>query len=125
MGGQKWLPCVGSFIKSHFRKEKIFFISKSGFVRQLHSSGTCVIASLKRPTRRQRQGNLKCLPIWLCSAWGFHCRSCYQKRGGLLPHLTEVPTFLQTKAFLNIYFSLKLYFCFLRALPYKISRMTL
>ena len=27
------------------------------------------------------------LPIWPCSRWGLPCRSCYQKRGGLLPHL--------------------------------------
>ena len=25
-------------------------------------------------------------PIWHCSGWGLPCRSCYQSRGGLLPH---------------------------------------
>jgi hypothetical protein len=30
---------------------------------------------------------LKRLPIWSCSVRGFACRSCYQKRGALLPHL--------------------------------------
>jgi hypothetical protein len=26
-------------------------------------------------------------PIWPCSDWGLPCHRCYQRRGGLLPHL--------------------------------------
>ena len=33
-------------------------------------------------------------PIWHCSGWGLPCRSCYQSRGGLLPHRFTVTTLL-------------------------------
>jgi len=35
------------------------------------------------------------VPIRFCSRWGLPCRSCYQQRGGLLPHpFTLTPSFL-------------------------------
>ncbi|AGB71663.1 hypothetical protein RTCIAT899_CH11410 [Rhizobium tropici CIAT 899] len=29
---------------------------------------------------------LRVIPIRFCSRWGFPCRRCCQRRGGLLPH---------------------------------------
>ncbi len=49
-----------------------------------HSSGPTVAWRLKQPTREQREQRY-CPPIWSCSGWGLPCRSCCQKRGGLLP----------------------------------------
>ena len=43
---------------------------KPGSVEDNHSSGICVTAYLKRPTREQR-GPRHCSPIWSCSEWGF------------------------------------------------------
>ncbi len=42
---------------------------KPGSVEDNHSSGTCVTASLKRPTRIQR-GPRQWIPIWSCSERG-------------------------------------------------------
>jgi hypothetical protein len=50
---------------------------KPGSVENSHSSGTCVTASLKRPTRIHR-GPRQWIPIWPCSERGLPCR-------GLLP----------------------------------------
>ena len=47
---------------------------KPGSVVGNHSSGTCVTAGLKRPTRTRR-GPRQRVPIWSCSRWGLPCRS--------------------------------------------------
>ncbi len=63
---------------------------KPGSVENGHSSGTCVTACLKRPTRGpcgpHAAAETACPPIWSCSRWGLPCRRCYQRRGALLPH---------------------------------------
>ena len=56
-----------------------------------HLSGTVVADRLEQPTRGFTvSGGIGAgrtsPPIWPCSDWGLPCRSCYQKRGGLLPH---------------------------------------
>ncbi len=48
-----------------------------------HSSASRVAATLKQPTREQREPR-HCPPIWPCPGWGLPCRSCCQSRGGLL-----------------------------------------
>jgi hypothetical protein len=58
---------------------------KPGFVVDSHSSGRCVTAGLKRPTR-EPCGPHERSPIWSCSGWGLPCHACYQPRGALLPH---------------------------------------
>ena len=66
---------------------------KPGFVVDSHSSGHCVTAGLKRPTR-EPCGPHERSPIWSCSGWGLPCHACYQPRGALLPHhftLTRSP----------------------------------
>ena len=50
-----------------------------------HSSGHCVTAGLKRPTR-EPCGPHERSPIWSCSGWGLPCRCRYRPRGALLPH---------------------------------------
>ena len=58
---------------------------KPGSVVDSHSSGHCVTAGLKQPTRGPC-GPHVCPPIWSCSGWGLPCHACYQARGALLPH---------------------------------------
>jgi len=58
---------------------------KPGSVVDSHSSGHCVAAGLKQPTRGPC-GQHVCPPIWSCSGWGLPCHTCYQVRGALLPH---------------------------------------
>jgi hypothetical protein len=59
-------------------REKVLKIAESadkpGSVLGNHSSGTCVTAGLKRPTRTRR-GPRQRVPIWSCSRWGLPCRS--------------------------------------------------
>ena len=64
--------------------EEVESADKPGSVVGNHSSGTPVAWRLVQPTRRL-SGPPRRLPIWLCSGWGLACRSCCQKRGGLLP----------------------------------------
>ncbi len=59
---------------------------KPGSVEGSHSSGACVAAGLKRPTR-ERRGPRHGSPTWPCSGWGLPCHRCYHRRGALLPHL--------------------------------------
>lgn len=59
---------------------------KPGSVVDSHSSGTCVTAGLKQPTR-VRHEPCHSTPIWSCSGWGLPCHACCQTRGALLPHL--------------------------------------
>jgi len=47
---------------------------KPGSVVDSHSSGRCVTAALKQPTRTRRGPRHK-VPIWSCSRWGLPCRS--------------------------------------------------
>jgi hypothetical protein len=53
---------------------------KPGSVVNSHSSGTCVTARLKRPTRKHARARAAALfkdhdfPIWPCSRWGLPCR---------------------------------------------------
>ena len=47
---------------------------KPGSVEDNHSSGTCVTAGLKQPTRK-RHGPRHCFPIWSCSRRGLPSRS--------------------------------------------------
>jgi hypothetical protein len=58
---------------------------KPGSVVDSHSSGRCVTAGLKQPTR-EPCGPHASSPIWSCSRWGLPCHACYQPRGALLPH---------------------------------------
>ena len=58
---------------------------KPGSVVDSHSSGPCVTAGLKRPTR-EPCGPHDRSPIWSCSGWGLPCHACCQARGALLPH---------------------------------------
>ncbi len=58
---------------------------KPGSVEDNHSSGSCVTATLKRPTRIHCGPQLW-IPIWPCSGRGLPCHNCYQLRGALLPH---------------------------------------
>ena len=64
-----------------------------------HSSGPAVTGGIKLPTRvsrvevtlqrypdRDPRPAPRETPIRHCSRWGLPCRSCYQSRGGLLPH---------------------------------------
>ena len=54
---------------------------KPGSVLDNHSSGICVAADLKQPTRepaRAARAKKACSPIWSCSRWGLPCR-------GMLP----------------------------------------
>ena len=81
---------------------------KPGSVESSHSSGTCVTAGLKRPTRKHARARAAAplrdcdFPIWPCSRWGLPCRRvlpptrcaltapfhpyqhCCQRFGGLL-----------------------------------------
>jgi hypothetical protein len=58
---------------------------KPGSVEDSHSSGRCVTAGLKQPTREPCGPHVRS-PIWSCSRWGLPCHACYQSRGALLPH---------------------------------------
>ena len=49
-----------------------------------HSSGRRVAATLKQPTRKQREPRYR-FPIWPCPGWGLPGRPCHHGRGGLLP----------------------------------------
>ena len=60
--GPKALPTVGY-------KRKVESAYKPGSVENSHSSGTCVTAGLKRPTRIHR-GPRHWIPIWPCSGRG-------------------------------------------------------
>jgi len=42
---------------------------------------------LKRPTRESNEAGHFSSPIWSCSGRGLPCVPCYQRTGGLLPHL--------------------------------------
>jgi len=74
---------------SYFFQEQILNrrepADKPGFVVDSHSSGHCVTAGLKRPTREPCGPHVSS-PIWSCSGWGLPCHACYQPRGALLPH---------------------------------------
>ncbi len=63
--------------EQNYKWEKSESAYKPGSVENSHSSGTCVTASLKRPTRIHR-GPRQWIPIWPCSERGLPCR-------GLLP----------------------------------------
>ncbi|GEM_PF-3138424 len=52
---------------------------KPGFVVGSHSSGSCVAAGFKQPTR-ERRGPRHSSPIWSCSRWGLPCHAA------LAPH---------------------------------------
>ena len=52
---------------------------KPGFVVGSHSSGSCVAAGFKQPTR-ERRGPRHSSPIWSCSRWGLPCHAA------LTPH---------------------------------------
>ncbi len=60
--------------------------------RGSHSSGTALARRLVQPTRMTGLETgwsacaLRVIPIRFCSRWGFPCRRCCQRRGGLLPH---------------------------------------
>lgn len=65
-----------------------------------HSSGPSIAGRFSRPTRTPRAVNPasqkrvlgpRDVPIRSCSRRGLPCRSCYQARGGLLPHPFTLP----------------------------------
>ena len=55
------------------RQEENESADKPGSVVGNHSSGSCVTAVLKQPTRIQC-GPHRWIPIWPCSEWGLPCR---------------------------------------------------
>ena len=58
---------------------------------QLPTRASRVQASLRGYRARCRfRSRPREAPIRHCSGWGLPCRSCYQSRGGLLPHLFTV-----------------------------------
>jgi len=52
-----------------------------------HLSGIHFTANLKQPTRESSEAGSFSSPIWSCSERGLPCLRCYQRNGGLLPHL--------------------------------------
>jgi len=63
---------------NRLRGERVESAGKPGSVVGDHSSGMCVTAHLKRPTREpcgpQTATEAASSPIWSCSRWGFPCR---------------------------------------------------
>jgi hypothetical protein len=88
----KWFIKCGGF-KGHLeenhalnaQKRMSESACKPGSVVDSHSSGTCITAGLKQPTRIQCEQH-HWIPIWPCSERGLPCHDCYQSRGALLPH---------------------------------------
>ena len=67
-------------------RAKVKLAGKPGSVVGSHSSGPCIAARLKPPTRKLG-GTRQRLPIRCCSGWRLPCRPCCHARGALLPHL--------------------------------------
>ena len=64
---------------------------KPGSVVDSHSSGTCVTAGLKQPTR-VRHEPCHGTPIWSCSGWGLPCPGALSPRAvGSYPTVSPLP----------------------------------
>ena len=64
---------------------------KPGSVVDSHSSGTCVTAGLKQPTR-VRHEPCHSTPIWSCSGWGLPCPGALSPRAvGSYPTVSPLP----------------------------------
>ena len=65
--------------------------AKPGSVVDSHSSGTCVTAGLKQPTR-VRHEPCHSTPIWSCSGWGLPCPGALSPRAvGSYPTVSPLP----------------------------------
>ena len=66
-------------------------VVKPGSVVDSHSSGTCVAAGLKQPTR-VRHEPCHSTPIWSCSGWGLPCPEALSPRAvGSYPTVSPLP----------------------------------
>ena len=78
-GRQVERAAVQALAGGNWRRKKKESADKPGFVVGSHSSGSCVAAGFKQPTR-ERRGPRHSSPIWSCSRWGLPCHAA------LTPH---------------------------------------